>query len=163
MMTKFLFGIALVAFGSFCGYFLAKKYRQRKSFFSQLRLFNERFINEVSYYRRPIREFANVYAFQGEFHSLLTDFLQNMGENGGGWSIDEREYAFLKKEERGAIHDYFLMIGRGDSASQKAYFSSVSSAISKWDSEASLAAKKYGDLYIKLGFLCGLFILILIM
>lgn len=60
------------------------------------------------------------------------------------------------------MQDYFLMVGRGDSASQKTYFSSVSGVVSKWASDANLAAKKYGDLYIKLGFLCGLFVLILI-
>lgn len=163
MMTKFLFGVALVAFGSFCGYFLAKKYRQRKKFFAQLRVFNERFISEVSYYRRPIREFANSYAFQGEFHSLLLDFLQNMEQNGAPLSIEWSKYSFLKKDEQAAVQDYFLMLGRGDSSSQKAYFSSVSGTISKWTSDANTAAKKYGDLYIKLGFLCGLFILILIM
>ena len=163
MMTKFLFGVALVAFGSFCGYFLAKKYRQRKSFFAQLHLFNERFISEVSYYRRPIREFANSYAFQGEFRSLLMSFLQNIEQNGGGLEIDWKEYSFLRKDEQSAVQDYFLMLGRGDSSSQKAYFSSVSGAVSKWDSDASIAAKKYGDLYIKLGFLCGLFVLILIL
>lgn len=162
MMTKFLFGVALVAFGSFCGYFLAKKYRQRKSFFAQLHLFNERFISEVSYYRRPLHEFANSYAFQGEFAFLLTDFLRNMEQNGAPLSIDWSQYSFLKKDEQAAVQDYFLMLGRGDSSSQKAYFSSVSTVISKWNADANLAAKKYGDLYIKLGFLCGLFILILI-
>lgn len=86
MMTKFLFGVALVAFGSFCGYVLAKKYRQRKLFFAQLQLFNERFISEVSYYRRPVREFVNLYAFQGEFRALLQEFLEN---------IEKKRYAVI--------------------------------------------------------------------
>ena len=162
MMTKFLFGVALVAFGSFCGYVLAKKYRQRKLFFAQLQLFNERFISEVSYYRRPVREFVNLYAFQGEFRALLQEFLENIEKNGTPLSIVWPNYSFLTKDEQGAVQDYILMVGRGDSASQKTYFSSVSGVVSKWASDANLAAKKYGDLYIKLGFLCGLFVLILI-
>ena len=162
MVTKFLFGSALVGFGSFCGYFLAKKYRQRKNFFAQLHLFNERFISEVSYYRRPIGEFVGAYTYQGEFQALLTDFLRISRKNHGNFGVDCTELSFLKKDEQSAIKDYFMMLGRGDSSSQKAYFSSVKDTLSKWRSESIAVSKKYGDLYVKLGFLCGLFILILI-
>ena len=71
MMIKFFLGVAIVGFCSFCGYLFAKKYRQRKLFFSQLATFNERFINEISYYRRPLVQFASAYAYKGEFSLLL--------------------------------------------------------------------------------------------
>ena len=162
MIAKFLFGIALVAFGSFCGYFLAKKYRQRKDFFAQLQLFNERFISEVSYYRRPIHEFISAYSYRGEFDLLLGDFISKVEKNSPLIDFDWREYSFLKKDEQCAVQEYFMMLGRGNSASQKTYFSSMESTLKKWSEEANVMCKKYGDLYIKLGFLCGLFILILI-
>ena len=66
-MTKFLFGIVMIAFTSFCGYLLARKYRQRKLFFRQLYEFNERFLTEIAYYRRPIQEFAAKYTYRGEY------------------------------------------------------------------------------------------------
>ena len=75
-MIKFLLGIAIVAFASFCGYLLAKKYRQRKAFFEQLKMFNERFLNEITYYRRPLKEFVSVYAYRGEFNGLLQDLFE---------------------------------------------------------------------------------------
>ena len=53
-MIKFILGVAIICFTSFCGYVLAKKYRQRKNFFSQMNEFNERFLSEIAYYRRPI-------------------------------------------------------------------------------------------------------------
>lgn len=162
MMTKFLFGIALVAFTSFCGYFLAKKYRQRKNFFAQLHAFNERFISEVSYYRRPIREFVGAYSYHGEFQELLSNFLRISQQKDVRFGVDGTEYSFLKREEQSAVQDYFMMLGRGDSASQKAYFSSMNDTLTKWHSESVSVSKKYGDLYVKLGFLCGLFLLILI-
>ena len=148
MMTKFLFGVALVGFGSFCGYFLAKKYRQRKNFFAQLHLFNERFISEVSYYRRPIGEFVGAYAYQGEFQVLLIDFLRNSRKNSGALGVNLTECFFLKKDEQSAVKDYFMMLGRGDSASQKAYFSSINDTLAKWHSESVTVSKKYGDLYL---------------
>ena len=76
--------------------------------------------------------------------------------------MDGTEYSFLKREEQSAVQDYFMMLGRGDSASQKAYFSSMNDTLTKWHSESVSVSKKYGDLYVKLGFLCGLFLLILI-
>ena len=53
-MAKFLLGVAIVAFMSFLGYLLAKKYRKRRDFFVQFTLFNERFLSEISYYRRHL-------------------------------------------------------------------------------------------------------------
>ena len=164
MMWKFLIGITLVAFTSICGYLLARKYRQRRQFFQQLQEFNERFLTEISYYRRPIREFASKYSYRGEFGLLLEDFFKQAEER----SVNDRSvfdllmYTFLKSEEKRMIEDYFLMLGKGDSASQKGYFTSVKNTLAKLQIESELACKKYGDLYIKLGFLCGLLLLIII-
>ena len=76
--------------------------------------------------------------------------------------IDETSFHFLSQEEKLFVDNYFLMLGRGDSVSQKGYFSSVKEKIVGLRNRAESEAKKYGDLYIKLGFLCGLLILILI-
>ena len=77
--------------------------------------------------------------------------------------IDESKYSFLKREEKRVVEDYFLMLGKGDSISQKGYFSSVKQSLSALQIDAETACKRYGDLYIKLGFLCGLLILILML
>ena len=165
MMQKFIVGIAIIAFTSFCGYFLAGKFRQRKLFFKQLQEFNERFLNEISYYRRPIKEFVAKYVYKGEFNELLHDYFAVIQQGGSVQSafIDESKYSFLKREEKRVVEDYFLMLGKGDSISQKGYFSSVKQSLSALQIDAETACKRYGDLYIKLGFLCGLLILILML
>ena len=61
------------------------------------------------------------------------------------------------------VEDYFLMLGKGDSLSQKGYFSSVKEPLLRLQNEAETTCKRYADLYIKLGFLCGLLILILML
>lgn len=163
-MLKVLLGVAIVAFTTLCGYLLSRKYRQRKQFFRQLSEFNERFLNEISYYRRPIRDFITTYAYQGEFHDLLQSYLMNLEQSSPNpmQLLEEPAYAFLKEDEKTLITNYFFMLGKGDSSSQKGYFNSVKSVLGKWQSDAVETGKKYEDLYIKLGFLCGLFILILI-
>ncbi len=164
MMLKFLLGVAIVALTTFGGYLLAKKYRQRKQFFAQLWEFNERFLSEIAYYRRPIREFVAGYAYQGEFNTLLQEFFSGIDERSPNDRaiFDFPDYTFLTKEEKNAVEDYFLMLGKGDSVSQKGYFTAVKDTLSKLQAQSADACKRYGDLYIKIGFLCGLLILILI-
>ncbi len=163
-MVKFLLGIAIVAFTSYCGFVFAKKYRKRKLFFAQFKEFNERFLNEVSYYRRPLEEFASKYAYKGEFQIFLQNFFAEIDElsQSEHSSITFDGCEFLKNEDKSLIEDYFKMLGKGDSASQKTYFSAAKEQLAKFYAEAENEYKKYGDLYVKLGFLCGLLILILI-
>ena len=162
-MTKVLLCIAIVAFTSFCGYVLTKKYRKRKRFFAELKEFNERFISEISYSRRPITEFFFAYSYKGEFNEFFNDYFQSIQKDDDVYEIRKTELLeFLNSEEKGVVEDYFLMLGKGDSASQKAYFLGMKERINKTYADADTAYKRYGDLYIKLGFLCGLFIILLI-
>ena len=163
-MIKFFVGMALVAFTSYCGYFLAGKYRKRGLFFAQFQEFNERFLSEIAYYRRPIRQFFGKYAYKGAFSIILTEFLYCIenDEIFGKKRLENEEFFFLKQEEKDIVCDYFLMMGRGDSAAQKGYFSTVKDRLITLRNEAQKEEKRYVDLYIKLGFLLGLFMLILI-
>lgn len=163
-MVKILLCIAVVAFTSICGYIFARKYRQRKQFFSQLLLFNERFLSEITYYRRPLKVFAAKYTYKGAFHTFLENFFNalNEKERTANFLLSFDECEFLTQEERSTLEDYFHMLGAGDSASQKAYFNGMKTLIASYQAEAEKEYKKYGDLYIKLGFLCGLLIVILI-
>ena len=162
-MIKILLGISIVLFASFCGYFFANKYRKRKEFFRQLHEFNERFLSEISYYRRPIADFIAQYAYKNEFDELLRVFYESISneEMDNRSLAEETSFHFLSEEEKSFVDNYFLMLGRGDSSSQKGYFSSVKEKLIFLRNDTELKAKKYGDLYVKLGFLCGVFVLIL--
>lgn len=152
----------MVAFTTFCGYLLSKKYRKRKLFFHELEIFNERFLSEIAYSRRPIKDFASKYVFLGEFNDALMDFFVAI-DDGRLFTVDDLQaYSFLKDEEKRFIEEYFRMLGRGDSSSQNAYFSSAKTDLIRYKNMTETESKKYGDLYIKIGFLCGLLILILI-
>ena len=163
-MLKFFVGIAVVAFTSLCGYLMAGKYRKRGLFFAQFQEFNERFLSEIAYYRRPIRQFFGKYSYKGEFAILLTEFLFCLEneENFGQKILEYDTFQFLKKEDKEILCDYFLMLGKGDSAAQKGYFSAVKERLLSLRAEAQKEEKRYVDLFVKLGFLFGLFILILI-
>ncbi len=163
-MIKFLLGIAIIGFTTLCGRMLAKKYRVRRDFFKQFKEFNERFLSEISYARRPLKDFVYAYTYQGEFQELLRDYFQALENDYDKLRVfvERAKYSFLTEEETRILENYFLMLGKGDSASQKGYFSSVSDTLSKLNANGEKDAKRYGDLYVKIGFLCGLLILILI-
>ena len=161
-MLKVLSGIAIILFSTLCGYVFAKKYRQRRLFFTQFYQFNQRFLNEIAYYRRPIKEFFATYSYKGEFNDFLKEFYENLDARSHSIGEYLLGFTFLKKEDRTVIEDYFYMIGKGDSFSQNAYFSSVKEKLFSLQKEAEESNKKHGDLYVKMGFLVGIFILILI-
>ena len=159
-----MLGIAIVAFTTFCGYLLGKKYRKRKDFFTQLYDFNERFLNEIAYYRRPLKEFFSKFSYKGDFEKLLYIYAENIDKQTltAGNLLENTDFDFLRKEEKSMVGDYFYMLGKGDSSSQKTFFSSVKTNVTALRDTATAESKKYGDLFVKLGFLCGLTILIVI-
>ncbi|MBR2903094.1 MAG: hypothetical protein IKC37_00440 [Clostridia bacterium] len=165
-MLKLLLGLAIIAFFTFLVYFFTKKYRRRKNFFCQFSQFNERFLAEVSYTKRPLPKFLTAYAYKGEFESLLRTFYQSLTEESAGgrrtFFLEGNEFSFLTKEQINFVRDYFQALGRGDSNAQKGYFGSVKSQLAALKEKSEIDAKKYGDLYLKLGLLAGLAALILI-
>ena len=163
-MLKFIVGTAIVAFSSFCGYKFAGKYRRKKQFYKQFCVFNERFLEELSYARRPIGEILSKGVYTGEFQILLCAFVSYLQNNDKDFflTLNEGPFSFLTEDEKMELCDYFLTLGKGDSKAQKGYFLSVKERIEKRRLDAEEKCKRYADLYVKLGFLCGLFILILI-
>jgi stage III sporulation protein AB len=162
---KILLGVCIVCFTSYCGYFFAKKYRIRKLFFIQLYEFNEFYLNEISYFRRPLPEIVKRKKYKGAFLELLNDFFELLNDNTTKKSaIYEKveAYDFLTADEKGVIGDYFSMLGAGDSVSQKEYFNSAKNSLGGYKTKSVEDSEKYGGLFIKLGFLFGLTVLILI-
>ena len=161
-MLKFILGVVIICITTFCGNLFARKYKKRKLFFIQMEEFNARFLTEISYYKRPVVEFIHTVQGEGEYGEVLEHVTQEKsGKKENSYSFLS-EYSFLSREERGFIAEYFSALGKGDAASQKAYFHGKGEDLSLIRKRAEEEHKKYGDLYWKLGFLCGLAILILI-
>ena len=113
----------------------------------------------------PIKEFSGKYVYKGEFDELLCAFVETLGKNGEEDPQTKSSlptFSFLSKDEGDFVNDYFLMVGKGDSASQSAYFTSVKGTLGEYKRKSAEECTKYGDLYLKLGFLCGLMILVII-
>jgi len=152
---KLIVGALVVLFGVAVGYFAAGKYRLRKEFFAEFAAFNERYLGELTYARRPLKEFLTAYSYEGEFKKLLSEL-----QTTGGVRAEKRD--FLSEEEKTLVGDYFSMLGRGDSRSQIDYFSSRKRELTEKKEGSEREAKQRGELYLKLGLLAGLAVVILI-
>lgn len=151
---KILIAIAVIAFCTAIGYLLAGKYRARRKFYEQFCLFHERYLNELNYARKPLPEFLKEYEYTGDFAKALKQ------------CVEARDcaikFSFLTQEEKAACGNYFSMLGKGDSLSQKSYFGAQTPTLEQKRTEGEAQAKARSGLYIKLGLLAGLAIVILI-
>ena len=163
-MLKVFVCIAVVVFATYCGYFLAKKYRKRKDFFNRLFAFNDAFLNEISYHKRPLKEFLKCYRQKGDFAVFSTLYLRGLGDENlyADSHAALTEMGCFSNEEMQFILEYFSMLGKGDSQGQKQYYAGIKNRLNEYMDKAKTDYEKYGKLYVKLGFLCGLTILILI-
>lgn len=154
MWLKFLVCICIVAFCIFLGYLAASKYRFRKKFFSQFAVFNERYLTELCYARKPLSDFLREYEYSGDFAKTVSTFVQQR--------VIESKLSYLTKDEKKLCADYFGMLGKGDAVSQKSYFSAQKGELSEKKTSCENEAKSRGELYLKLGLLAGLAFVILI-
>lgn len=153
-MITYILYICIVLFLTYIGYFMSGKYRIKKEFYKNWVRFHRVFLNEMEYVRRPLPELLERFSAKGEFKRALDTY-------GKEHELKGNE-AFLNKDENFFLKEYFSFLGRSDSAGQKEYFSSVGKRLEEDCLSAEKNAVKYTDLYVKLGFLCGIAIVILL-
>ncbi len=156
MWIKLFLGCAVVAFCVFGGYLAGGKWRARKRFFEQFARFNERYLTELDYSRKPLSAFLEGQDYAGEF-KRAADALKKRE------APDFSRDTFLTAEERTETENYFGTIGKGDTLSQRNYFAAKRKWLETKKEESEGEAKKRGALYLKLGLLAGLAVVILIL
>ena len=154
MWIKLILSMLIIVFCTLLGYVAASKYRSRKQFYAQFQTFNERYLTELSYARRPLPAMIKEFEGGGDFEKLLKKFSETR--------IPDCKYSYLTKEERSEAGEYLTMLGRGDSRSQHEFFASRKGILAEKKAVSELEAKKRGDLYLKLGLLAGLAFVMLI-
>ncbi len=109
-------------------------------------------MSELGFERHPLGEFFQKYEYKGEFAEFVEEYLRTGAPCA---------FSFLNADERKFVDGYFGILGKGDAVSQSGFFTSVRGNLGALKAESEADAKKYGDLYLKLGFLCGLAVLII--
>lgn len=154
MWLKLLLAGLSVAFCTLLGYLAAEKYRARKRFFTAMNTFNEKYLSELRFSRKPLPVFLKENHFSGEFATMLTSYPER--------KTDVERY-FLTAEERQQVKNYFEMLGRGDSHTQSGFFEAQQPQLAEAQKSCEKEAKERGALYLKLGLLAGFAFVILIL
>ncbi|MBR7186262.1 MAG: stage III sporulation protein AB [Clostridia bacterium] len=154
MWIKLLLSALIIAFCVLLGWFAAEKYRARKKLFSQLAAFNERFLSELTFSRKPLSVFVKNCDYSGDFLKIVERAVLH--------EPLPLKLSYLSKEEAGELEEYFTTLGRGDTASQFGYFAAKKGVLAECKATAEREEKSHGELYIKLGLLAGLAFVILI-
>ena len=152
---KVLLACLAVTFSTGIGYVAANKYRCRYAFYRQFQDFNARYVSELEYARKPLPVFLSEYPASGDFKKTLEEWTRRHAAD----SLPD----FLTKEEKAECADYFAMLGRGDAAAQREYFSARRKPLEERSAASEKESKARNALYLKLGLLAGLAFVILIL
>ena len=151
---KLISGILIVIIGILTGNLLSEKFCLRKKFFNDFLLFHQTLINETNFSQKTIKEVLKELD-ESSFSKLTYDYFIN--------NVDFPKMNYLKEDEYLFYKEYVSKIGKMDKNTQLSYLLSCSAQITKYYDNSSNEEKRYKGLYIKLGFLIGLIILVVIL
>ena len=140
-MIKILILLAVTALITLIGTFLSANRKKRMQIFSELYEFNEQLILTLKFTRTTMEKIAEPYKF-------VPDILK------GKELISGEEGQFLK--------DYILNLGKTDALSQVDYLNERKMILKKYKDESYADYKKYSSLYVKIFFLIGVMVAVLL-
>ena len=123
------------------GIFLSANKKKRMQIFCELYEFNEQLLLNLKFSRQPISKIAEKYKF-------VPDIL--------------RGQKLLEGEDGEIISDYAVNLGKTDALSQIDYLNGRKAALENYKNESTIQYKKYSSLYVKIFFLVGVLVAVLI-
>lgn len=152
---RILAGATLVAISTLTGFLLSVKYTERKKFYTDFYSFNKKYLECVSFSGDSVKKILSENNTAGsDFYGYVESFINN----------NEKTFTkkYLSEEESVFLRDYASSLGRGDYETEKKKASVSLEKIKERMDRSLEEEKKYKPLLIKLGFLFGGIIFILI-
>ena len=150
------FGTISLLLSTYLGFLLSKKYTDRKKFYLSFCEFNKILKNEISFSQKTIVEILKGRDGTDCFYKYLISYFINKKEL-------NLNVEYISKEEKDFLNNYVKTIGNSDKKTQIEYIESISCYLDKKSNEVSIEEKKYKKTYLKLGFLIGLILLIILL
>ncbi len=153
---KLFLGIISLIISTSIGFFLSKRYTLRKKFYYDFFSFNKTLKTEISFAQNSLLSFIeNNKSNSSIFYvNLYRVFIEKNKVD-----IDENLFS---KEEISFFEVYLNSIGASDKQTQLSLLDSTEVKLNNMLKNCEDEEKKYKSLYVKLGFLIGLIVLILI-
>ena len=163
-MIKF---IVLLLLGGACvyiGFRYSQKYKKRADFFQAIVMLCQKFDVEMNYSKERVKNI--LLNLDAKIKSKLLGVEQNYIAFLNQENPLQKESLFkgvqiLKEDERDTIFMFFKNLGRSDLESQSKEIRNFQSRFDAAHQTAQSENKKYGSLAIKLGFIAGLFLVVL--
>ena len=152
---KIFSGLLALLISTLIGYFASLKYKKRYDFYLYFYNFNKILKNEVQFKQTTILQIIEQEREQTDFYNVLSDFFER---DNATVSLE-----YLKTHEKRFVSDYLLTIGVGDRQSQIKYLDGVTFSIEQNLSNSENEYKRNKSLFVRLGFLIGLAIFIIIL
>ncbi len=150
--------IGLVALFS-CTYFgfnFSKKFTSRKTFYFDFNEFNKIIKNEINYSQNTLYSILkNNTNTDSDFYKVLKNVILSKEK----FTSNQK---YLESDELSYFKSYIEKVGSGDKFSQIKFIDNAYEYVNEKYKIASEDEKKYKKLYIKLGFLVGLIIFIVL-
>lgn len=151
---KLFVGLILLVLCTFLGYIQSGKYVDRRKYYNDFLSFINRLKQEVSFGQATIQEIIkNV--DNNDFYSLLDNFFR--------YNNNRISYSYLNDNDKNLFLDFVEKIGQSDSKTQLNYLNEIELIISNEYTKACENEKIYKKLYVKISFLVGLMLLILVL
>lgn len=151
---KLFLGIIILILSTFIGYILSEKFSKRRVFYKNFRLFNTELEKEISFTKRTILELIEDKK-DNDFNLIVFNYFNK--------NVLDFNLSYLKIEELDCFKIYLKTIGSSNDISQLQYLKTINIELDKRLLDAEANEKKYKTLYVKIGFLIGLILLIIIM
>ena len=150
-------GIICLIFSILISLELSKKFTDRRKFFTDFYDFNQILINEIYFSKKTIPYIINEnFKDDSLFYKLLKEYFIEK-------KIEFKNVHFLTEKENALLNKYIEGLGSTDVKSQESYFLEVRSQIKPILDEVDELEKRNKSLYVKIGFLIGFSILIVLM
>ena len=153
-IIKIIVGILSVIVFTKIGYDKSKNYKEKLAFYNSITLFCDKFLVELEYKKSHVEKVLKDSYSSSSAKKLFNSYLN-----------DKNNLIFpdfLNNEEKSILSDFFMKLGLGDTDSQKIYVKSYKNTFEKKASESWQNFKKYSNLYLKIGFMFGLTLMIVV-
>lgn len=152
-----LLGCLLLILSTYVGTCFSKKYTERNIFYNDFIVFNNNLKNEINYSQNTIFYILNNKTRKNsDFYNCVKAFF-----------FDKQTFVFEKNyinnEEKTFFNNYLQTIGSGDKVAQLKYVELISQQLKEKVKKTEEDQLKYKSTYIKLGFLVGLILLIVLL
>nr|MBO4517768.1 hypothetical protein [Clostridia bacterium] len=140
------------------GWLVSIKFAESQAFWEKFAYKHEKIKSDIAFLQNPLSEILETgFETDGKkdyFSILANDYFKN--------GKTTQKLKFLSAEETAFIEKYLQNLGTTDKDSQINLLKSMETEIKKYSETSYDKCKKYRPLYIKLGFLAGLVIFILV-